>query len=330
MGYTKGRRLTNEFLILEAKKYKTKSEMNACDSSILQTARKRGIVKEVTSHMESSNFSVPQLMCKLILETVIGTKCMYDTRQIVKPYELDIYFPEYKLAVEYSGDYWHQKEEVLLRDKAKKQKCIEMGITLLTVEMEHRRWEEDVKNQLVNFLPIINTIINKNIVENDIRKIDCKDIYKNLSSIKDIESIKEKIKNCKSPSEFTKKYYVEYNYLRKSKQLHLLNNIRIRRKTYTKEEILRLCKDITDRSIFIKEHFWLYYRCSKYGILKQATKHMNKNTKRYELYTNSELLTHISPKWITKNDLRKNNLPLHREILKRNLMNECNFKPKKA
>jgi len=192
--------------------------------------------------------------------------------------------------------------------------------------MEHRRWEEDVKDQLVNFLPVINNTINKNVTENDIRKIDCKDIYKNMSSVKDIELIKEKIKDCKSPSEFAKKYNKEYSHLIKSKQLHLLDNIRTKRKSYTKEEILHLCKNISDRSIFIKDHFWLYYRCSKLNILKQATNHMNKITGTYQQYTDNELLTFISPEWVTTNDLKKNNSPLHREIIKRNLINQCNFK----
>ena len=111
MGYTIGRRFTDKKLIAEARKYKTKKEMVQCDPSLVKIARNRGLQDKIFEHIIDTPFSTPQLICKLILETVLETKCMYDTRQIIKPYELDIYFPEYKLAVEYNGSYWHTREK---------------------------------------------------------------------------------------------------------------------------------------------------------------------------------------------------------------------------
>lgn len=40
----------------------------------------------------------------------------YKNRQIIKPYELDIYIPSLKLAIEYNGTYWHSIENGISKD----------------------------------------------------------------------------------------------------------------------------------------------------------------------------------------------------------------------
>jgi very-short-patch-repair endonuclease len=57
-----------------------------------------------------------------------------NTRQIIPPYELDIYFPDHKLAVEYCGLYWHSTDYKEPRDhRHKVDLCLERGIRLITV-----------------------------------------------------------------------------------------------------------------------------------------------------------------------------------------------------
>ena len=46
-------------------------------------------------------------------------------------YELDIYFPNYKLAIEYDGYYWHKDK--YYRDLEKNKKCFNDGITLVRI-----------------------------------------------------------------------------------------------------------------------------------------------------------------------------------------------------
>lgn len=52
-------------------------------------------------------------------------------RTIIPPYELDIYLPEYNLAIEYNGEYWHKNSQAL--DNLKKRLCKDLNIKLLTV-----------------------------------------------------------------------------------------------------------------------------------------------------------------------------------------------------
>lgn len=49
------------------------------------------------------------------------------------PYELDIYIPKYKLAIEYDGVYGHSDENGVARDKRKNKVCLINGISLIRI-----------------------------------------------------------------------------------------------------------------------------------------------------------------------------------------------------
>lgn len=48
--------------------------------------------------------------------------------------QLDIYYPELKKAIELDGDYWHAKEEMVIRDALKTKLCEKNGIQLLRIK----------------------------------------------------------------------------------------------------------------------------------------------------------------------------------------------------
>jgi hypothetical protein len=57
-----------------------------------------------------------------------------NSRQIIKPKELDIYFPKEKFAIEVNGVYWHRTEKVgKTYHFDKVQACTEQGITLFMI-----------------------------------------------------------------------------------------------------------------------------------------------------------------------------------------------------
>ena len=47
--------------------------------------------------------------------------------------EIDIYLPEYKIGIEYDGEYYHKGEKAALREQRKQEKLDELGITLIRV-----------------------------------------------------------------------------------------------------------------------------------------------------------------------------------------------------
>ena len=64
----------------------------------------------------------------------LGVTYKINDRSIIKPYELDIYIPDHKLAIEFNGSYWHSDRTV---DKTyhqmKTKLCNDLGITLIHI-----------------------------------------------------------------------------------------------------------------------------------------------------------------------------------------------------
>ena len=77
------------------------------------------------------------------------------TQKILNGTELDIYLPQYHIAIEYNGLYWHSekngKNKYYHLDKTKK--CLERNIRLIHIfSDEWLRKKEIVKNRLLNLL----------------------------------------------------------------------------------------------------------------------------------------------------------------------------------
>jgi len=93
------------------------------------------------------------LLLNFIKENYNG-EIILNSRNIISPYELDIYLPELKIAFEFNGLYWHSelyKEKNYHKNKT--EKCFEKGIQLIHV------WEDDwnykqeiVKSMILNKL----------------------------------------------------------------------------------------------------------------------------------------------------------------------------------
>ncbi len=80
-----------------------------------------------------------------------------NNRDIIHPYEIDLYLPDYKLAIEFNGLYWHSIE--FITDKWYHQKKVELchrkGIRLLHI------WENEWSNSKHKILYYINNINEK-------------------------------------------------------------------------------------------------------------------------------------------------------------------------
>lgn len=93
-----------------------------------------------------------------------------NTKKIIKPYELDIYLPDYNLAIEYCGLYWHSNK---FRDNNYHRKkyllCKKKGIKLLTIFEDEWIYKTDiVKNIIKNSLVSKKKIESDNIIINEI------------------------------------------------------------------------------------------------------------------------------------------------------------------
>ncbi|MFA5586549.1 MAG: hypothetical protein WDA02_08405 [Saccharofermentanales bacterium] len=97
-----------------------------------------------------------------------------NTKEIIKPYELDIYLPELNLAFEFNGLYWHNElNKPNNYHKIKTDLCIEKNIQLIHI------WEDDWDNKQEIIKSIILNKLNKTPNKIYARKCRIKDINDN-------------------------------------------------------------------------------------------------------------------------------------------------------
>jgi hypothetical protein len=197
-------------------------------------------------------------------------------RDVIKPYELDIYVPDYKLAIEYNGIYWHSymsekrasctKQTQLYtcqsRHLQKTNACQSKGIKLLHIfETE---WINPIKQNI--WKSIITGTLDKGI------KLDANDL---------------KIKNV---SKLEAKTFLEYNHLQGYTNCTLAYGL------YKDAELMSLM--VFNNSD--NDNEWLLVRfCNKlgYNILEAASKLLNNFREKYV----GSIKTTIDRRWDNDN-----------------------------
>ena len=172
-----GRNLTFDALKDIASKYKTRIDFIRGDEAAYQSARLKGYLGDICSHMTVIKFSIPQLILREITDSILNDKASYNNRKVLKPYEIDVYYEEFKLGFEYQGIAWHLNNK---NDKIKSEMAIDKGINIIYIHERSRNYEEDIKHQLIELLSDINKITNNKITKKDILNCKVKNIYLDL------------------------------------------------------------------------------------------------------------------------------------------------------
>jgi len=262
--------------------------------------------------------STPQLICRKIMETLLKSQCVYNTRKIIKPHELDIYFPEYKLALEYSGSYWHNNKKSRINDQLKKNKCEELGIALIVVTDDNGDQSETViKNGIKNHLHLINSITSNSLTDKDVDEVCIKSVYDDIFNITNFEEIEQKISLCSGVKDFKHKHYKEFSVLRNSGNMHMLDYINQRKRDLNKlrenniEKLRMECSKIHCYEDFKHKHRSLYKKACSLGVLKSITSHMVGANGKYD----EEYIKDVSNKYKCFTKFRKENPHMY-EILR--------------
>ena len=209
--------------------YKTKTEFSVENSTAYQKAKRLGKnqFNEICSHMIDQQFSLPQLIMKYVLNKLLKENGQYNTRDIISPYELDLYYEKYKLAFEYDGKRWHENND---NDEIKNNICKESGITLIRIKEKNKNNHyEDVSRQIIECLDIINEYTSSNIKKEDVLSIkyNGKDIF---AEILDEDSIKKTISKYAFYKDFRANENALYMKLKRRKLLKIYTSELIRDK----------------------------------------------------------------------------------------------------
>lgn len=251
-----GRNLTFELLKKIASKYKTKIDFKNNDDPAYQAAINKGFLKKICEHMTVMKFSIPQLITRDILDNLLGFESSYNDRKIIKPYEIDIFYPEFNLGFEYQGIAWHKNNK---NDLIKSKIAIDKGITIIYINEYTRNYETEIKDQIINILPLINKITKKSINKIDVLNYKVKNIYLDLYNKDELLKI---AKNYKSFNLFKTNENTVYRKLCRMKlineaTLHM-DDKKISRFNFSDEELILLVNSYDNLTNFRKEHLKIY------------------------------------------------------------------------
>lgn len=106
----------------------TGSDLGVSHSTILRYLRRNG------SDVKTCIVSAEEKCLFDYFSTEIGVEVHQNRRDLISPYELDLYFPEHSIAVEYDGLYWHTESNKGRSYHLKKTElCRKNGIHLLHI-----------------------------------------------------------------------------------------------------------------------------------------------------------------------------------------------------
>lgn len=305
-----GRDLNYDNLKEIAKQYNTKQEFYKQDFSAYRTAQLNGWLDDICSHMITLNYSEPQLILYEILKRIFNTEILYDTRQVIKPYELDVYIPKYKLAFEYDGKLWHINNP---KDAIKDKMCIEQHITLIRIKENNRKYFLDIITQLKEYLP---EILKKCDINIDFNSLNEKDITRGIyDNIMDMNKIKAIILNYTDITTFKKENLNLYNRLHKRGLLETLT-----------KDLDRIYKCWTMDAVHTEIDKYITYSdflnnspgCYQY-IKKNKLEHLIAHLiRKYKVWTIEKVREEIS-KYNNYKEFRQKSSSAYRYIIKNNL-----------
>lgn len=144
--------------------YGIKGIMPTADNLYLLNVEQKMTVNEIANHFEVTPKTVRDWAKKLNVDLVtyipdymklqneftskLPKGYIVNDRKVIYPKELDIYYPDHKLAIEVNGLYWHANDKARHLEKTKL--CSEKGIHLLHF------WEHEINSKLEIVLSIIN------------------------------------------------------------------------------------------------------------------------------------------------------------------------------
>jgi len=265
------RNLTTDVIKNVASKYNTRMEFQSKYGTAYKYAREQGILDECCLHMKKTRYSTPQLMLRNIMNYLLQSPSLYNDRKIIKPYEIDIYYPEFNLALEYQGKYWHEHNK---NDKIKVDIFYAKNINIIYIFEISKNYEVDIKNQLITHLNLINKISNKNITADTILNYKIENVYDIHEDTNDLFKISRKYSVFK---DFVAAECAVYSKLIRLNLLKEATAHMKKRRHITIDEISKIVKNFDTLKDLIK------YDSGAYGYIKRhKLEHMISHMKQLQ------------------------------------------------
>lgn len=169
--------LNEKSLLDEYSKKYTMAEMSELFNVHIQT-----IYRHMNAHNLRTKFvSSEELELRRFIDSLGITNVIYNTRKLLPSgKEIDIYLPDYKLAIEYNGVYWHHEDVDHITKtyhKDKFEQCQKLGIQLITVFSNFWHCKKDiVKQTIINKLGLsTESIFARKCILKEVTSIECRE-----------------------------------------------------------------------------------------------------------------------------------------------------------
>lgn len=303
-----GRNLTYESLKKIASNFKTRIDFIKGDGPAYNSARLKGYLDEICSHMTVMKFSIPQLILREITDTILNTKASYNNRKVIKPYEIDVYYEEFSLGFEYQGIAWHlNNKNDIIKSEMIKEKNI--NVFYIYEYNDSRNYEKDIKDQLMKNIILINSITNKKISKNTILNCKVKNIYLELYNKEELIQIAKKYDDF---NEFKTNEFSIYRKLCKMKLIseatEHMSNKKIAKHNFSDEYIISIINKYDNLTDFRTNEMTIYKH-----IKRKSKDYLLNGLKRKPSYTIEEIKNKIN-QYKTKTDFIKNNQKMYKYI----------------
>ena len=289
--------------------------ISSIENRAYKTAIDRKLLNQVCNHMIKVNYSTPQLILKKLMDKLLSSNGLYNDRKTIKPYEIDLYYPEYKLGFEYQGKLWHSKKYNNGRDELKLIKLTKKNINVIFIIQDTKDYEKDIKLQIIKELELINQITNLNICEEDVLNCIIENVFNDIYNKDELLTIAKKYNTFK---EFLNKERSCYNKLKKLNIHHEatshMTNIKINHNINEVDRILKKYKTLSD---LIKNDWGIYQYIKRNNLDYLITELESKNKK---LNLNIEEIKVIISKYDNKCSFIKENKRIYGFLKKRKLL----------
>jgi G:T-mismatch repair DNA endonuclease (very short patch repair protein) len=169
--------LNDKLLLEEYSKTYTMTEMSELFNVHVQT-----IYRHMNFHNLRTKFvSSEELELRRFIDSLGINNVIYNTRKLLPSgKEIDIYLPDYELAIEYNGVYWHHEDVDHITKtyhKDKFEQCQKLGIQLITVFSNFWHCKKDiVKQTIINKLGLsTESVFARKCIIKEVTSIECRE-----------------------------------------------------------------------------------------------------------------------------------------------------------
>ncbi|MBO5389072.1 MAG: hypothetical protein J6A59_13265, partial [Lachnospiraceae bacterium] len=148
--------------------------LNVNDTTLLQVIHKYMMDDYI---IISSMISEDELELCNYVKSISRFEVNTNVRNIIQPYELDIYIPEKKLAIEFNGNYWHStKQKDSSYHQNKTIACAKQGIQLIHIfEYEWKNNKDKIKKFIYDKLNETKKIYARDTTVEEVSNLECID-----------------------------------------------------------------------------------------------------------------------------------------------------------